>query len=99
MHRPGEMKKNLAVIEVKSVDGLSELGKDLETLEGFLSEARYYYAIMLIYGENKNGFPRKIIYKFNEYIKNKNMQILLIWHQGCGKKPELMNKLDKSCAT
>lgn len=102
VHVQGEMKKNLAVIEVKPVIVKKEpnkLEKDLKTLEGFLSEAKYHYAIMLIYGESEGGLPQKIIDKFNKYIKNKNIQIILIWHHSCGEKPKQMNELGEQCVT
>jgi len=53
VHVPGEMNRNLMVIEVKPVtvkNKINELKEDLKTLKEFLHKARYYRAIMLIYG-------------------------------------------------
>ena len=98
VHVPGGMDKNLVVVEVKSVTrakkGFSKLKKDLETLEGFLDKANYKNAIMLIYGDVDDKLLQKIKEEFKKYETEKGKQMLLIWHQECGKKP--VTKIERS---
>jgi hypothetical protein len=78
VHIPGEMNRNLVVIEVKPITTENrELEKDINTLRGFLEKARYYRAIMLIYGNEENR--NSIIQKAKVLIGN-NDRILLVWH-------------------
>ena len=82
VHVPGSMDKNLAVIEVKSVDtSKEEIKSDLEKLKDFLSIPQLYYrAIMLLYGidNSKVHYARSEINNFNnDYPK----RILLVWHK------------------
>lgn len=52
VHRPGYMKGNYAVIEVKCERaGKHGIAKDLETLSFFVNEFSYQRAIYLIYGD------------------------------------------------
>lgn len=98
VHVPGGMDKNLVVVEVKSVTrakkDFSKLKKDLETLEGFLDKANYKNAIMLIYGDVDDKLLQKIKEEFKKYETEKGKQMLLIWHQECGKKP--VTKIERS---
>ena len=90
IHQPGDMKHNLAVIEVKPVtvkDRLSELKEDLKTLKWFLNEARYYKAVMLIYG-NINGFLPKNIEQEIENIDDS--RVVVLWHSKPNKKPKII---------
>jgi len=85
VHMPGEMDRNLVIMEVKSVnvkDKINKLRKDLKTLKGFLDKAGYYRAIMLIYGNGKQGLPQEIRDEIKNFSKN---HILLAWHP-CAKK-------------
>lgn len=53
VHRPGDMRRNHAVIEVKpTLAGRREILKDLETLSAFANRAGYQRAILLFYGGN-----------------------------------------------
>lgn len=92
VHVPGDMDRNLVVIEVKPVTvvtRITELEEDIKTLKGFLKEGKYYRAIMLIYG-NGQELPKKIVSEVKSLIMNyeKCNQILLVWHSGLGHKPE-----------
>ncbi|MCK5466278.1 hypothetical protein KAI56_02140 [Candidatus Parcubacteria bacterium] len=91
VHVPGEMNKNLVVIEVKSVttikDDFNKLTEDFKKLERFLNEANYKNAIMLIYGNVEKDLLRKIKDEFKNIKIEKGKQMLLIWHQKCGEKP------------
>ena len=87
VHVPGTMNHNLVVIEVKPVtvkSRMNELRKDLKTLKGFLNEAKYYRALMLIYGDGKSDLPNEIPDEVKRFSKER---ILLAWHQGPGKEP------------
>lgn len=90
VHVPGDMDRNLVVIEVKPVTvaaRITELEEDIKTLKGFLEEGNYYRAIMLVYS-NGQDLPEKILSKVKSLIKNyeKRGQILLVWHRGPGQK-------------
>jgi len=91
IHQPGDMKHNLAVIEVKPVtvkDRLEELRKDLDTLKYFLNdEPRYYRAIMLIYGNDNGDLPKNI----KKEIENiDDPRIVVLWHSKPNKKPKII---------
>ncbi len=92
VHVPGDMDRNLVVIEVKPVTvvtRITKLEEDIKTLKGFLKEGNYYRAIMLIYG-NGQVLPEKIITKVKSLIRHyeKRNKILLVWHRGPSQKPE-----------
>ena len=87
VHVPGMMNHNLVVIEVKPVtvkSKMNELREDLKTLKGFLNKAKYYRAIMLIYGDGKSDLPNEIP---DEVKKFREGRVLLVWHQGPGEEP------------
>ena len=90
VHLPGDMEYNLVVIEVKPVtvnDRIDDLIKDFKTLKWFLGEAKYYRAIMLIYGMKNNDLPEKIK---DEIEKIDDKRIIIIWHSEANKKPEII---------
>lgn len=92
VHVPGKMNRNLAVIEVKPLtikNRISELREDLKTLQGFLDKARYYRAIMLIYGDGESDLPNEIPDEVGELREER---ILLVWHQGYGKRPVVVER-------
>jgi len=89
VHVPGEMKRNLAVIEVKSIEGaqrndMEELREDLKKLRLFLIEGKYHCAIMLIYGDGTRELPKAIVSEVIRYSRQYHKRILLAWHGGCG---------------
>ena len=89
VHVPGEMERNLAVIEVKSVEGaqrhnMKELRQDLEKLRFFINEGQYYRGIMLIYGDGTQDIPKTILCEVTRFSKGLKNRILLAWHGGCG---------------
>lgn len=90
VHRPGDMEHNLVVIEVKPVtvkDRLDELRKDINTLKWFLNKAKYYRAIMLIYGNINGVLPENI----KQEIKNiDDSRIMVLWHSEPNKKPKII---------
>ena len=51
IHVPGDMDDNLAVVEVKSANGLGGTRGDLQKLSWFCENARYFRGIFLVYGE------------------------------------------------
>ena len=97
VHQPGNMKHNLVVIEVKSVNvknRLNELRDDFNTLKWFLNKAKYYRAIMLIYGNINGVLPENI----KQEIKNiDDSRIMVLWHSEPNKKPR--NPLRKTSHT
>jgi len=87
VHVPRKMNRNLVVIEVKPVtvkSTMDKLREDLKTLKGFLNKAKYYRAIMLIYGDGKSDLPNEIP---DEVKKFREGRVLLVWHQGPGEEP------------
>jgi len=89
VHVPGEMKRNLVVINVKpvTVKRANGLRKDLKILKGFLNDARYYRAIMLIYGNDEYDIPQEILDEVKSFSEER---ILLIWHRGYGRRPVVL---------
>lgn len=95
-HVPGEMDRNLVVVEVKpitvNIDGPGGLREDLEKLRGFLNVG-YSHAIMLVYG---NGEQSRLLEKIKSVVEEFNEEpetpILLVWHPEPGKEPEEIKK-------
>jgi hypothetical protein len=96
IHTPGDMRGNLAIIEVKPVRAARlDIRKDLRTLTAFRRGGEYYRAIYLIYGSEERRFNR---------IKNTiiNLQhedeedrialdlITLFWHRTPGEAAEFV---------
>ena len=84
------MEHNLVVIEVKPItvkDRSNELREDLETLKWFLNEAKYYRAVMLIYGNINGVLPENI----KQEIENiRNSKIIVLWHSKPNIKPKII---------
>ncbi len=92
IHVQGKPERNLVVIEVKPVTvkkSLSELRIDVETLKGFLKEAHYEMAIMLIYGDGSGDLPQEIRTELKDFDEK---AILLVWHRGPGERPMVINR-------
>ena len=92
IHVPGEMGQNLVVIEVKTLvavkGDMNKLRNDFGKLERFISkEAKYYRAIMLIYGSINGDLPQNIRQEI-ESIQNK--KIIILWHDSPNKKPKII---------
>jgi len=51
VHVPGNMDRNLAIVEAKSAKGLGGTGDDLRKLGWFCNSARYFRGVFLIYGD------------------------------------------------
>jgi len=89
VHVPGDMERNLVVIEVKAISTrIKRLQDDLKTLQIFLDKAKYYRAIMLIYGNDKSSNIERIKGEFKVFS---NDQILLVWHKEPMEKPQLLD--------
>jgi len=91
VHVPGNMKNNLAVIEVKPINAqFNRIEDDLKKLKGFL-EKEYYGAIMLVYGNSPKGEDkiRRIRSKIDSLSKHSEC-ILLLWHKEPGKPAEVI---------
>jgi len=84
VHVPGDMSRNLVVVEVKPISTRNDrLQDDLNILQLFLGEAKYYRAIMLIYGNDESTSIDRIKEKFRAFS---NEKLLLI----CHKEPKAM---------
>lgn len=93
VHAPGNMERNLAVIEVKDIkvnERLEDLRKDLNTLKYFLKKAAYYYGIVLVYGDGWNPIPVPIVQEVKGFLKKYNLSIMLMWHRGPNEKLEIL---------
>jgi hypothetical protein len=90
VHVPGEMGRNLVIIEVKPIivkDKINELRKDIETLKNFLNKAHYYRAIMLLYGNGESDLPQNIQDEITNLPMEYRERIVFVWHRGPGEKP------------
>ena len=91
IHVPGEMEQNLVVMEVKTLvavkGDINKLRNDFGKLERFISEAKYYRAIMLIYGNVNGNLPQNIKQEI-ESIQDK--KIITLWHYKLNKKPKII---------
>ncbi len=94
VHEPGEMNRNLLVVEVKSLtgaqaDNMRGLSKDLDTLQEFVRSAKYHRGVMLVYSDGADDLPHRIISKVEE-AREQEDRILLVWHRGSGESPEVV---------
>jgi hypothetical protein len=90
VHKSGDMRGNLVVMEVKSVNAKTEgIKKDLQNLTSFVRRGQYYRAINLVYGGNDTefaSFRRRVV---RQAQKSEGDQvdlrsICLYWHQSSG---------------
>ncbi len=89
VHIPGIMDRNLVVIEVKPISTrIDRFGDDLTTLHLFSNRARYFKAIMLIYGNDESGRIDRLKEEFRPFS---NEEILLIWHKKPKELPTILN--------
>jgi hypothetical protein len=51
VHVPGDMRRNVAIVEAKSAKGLGGTGDDLRKLGWFCAKAQYFRGVFLVYGE------------------------------------------------
>jgi hypothetical protein len=51
VHVPGDMERNLTVVEVKSVKGLGGAVDDFRKLQWFCDHAQYFRGVFLVYGD------------------------------------------------
>lgn len=90
VHVPGEMNKNLVVIEVKPVtvkDRINKLRDDLKTLRRFIESAKYYRAIMFVYGNGEHDLPESIRSEVESLQEKCGDHVLLVWHRRPREKP------------
>lgn len=87
VHTPGQMDRNLVVIEVKHISAdLADIRVDLVKLNNFLNDAKYFRAIMLIYGSVENGEFERIK---NAFPSLYDERLLLYRHKAPMEKPEM----------
>ena len=95
VHWPGDMGRNLVVIEVKPVNVKSRIGElrdDINTLKGFVEKAGYHRGIMLIYGDGEQDLPTEIVTEAESLFGDYGDRILLVWHRGPGEKPVVVKE-------
>lgn len=87
VHEPRDMRRNLAVVEVKPVTvvkNLRGLRKDIGKLVCFLENANYQYGIQLVYGSIGDVLPQQITTVFQNRVKGYENRIFLLWHPRSG---------------
>ena len=92
VHEPGNMDRNLAVVEVKSANvGLGGIRDDLRKLTWFCENARYFTGIFLMYGEA--GDPAVALQKVRRADgPGVNLgRINCLYHRHAGARPELIH--------
>jgi hypothetical protein len=77
IHGFGSMDRNLAVIEVKTADNLSDLPKDFVNIDYMLKSACYFKGISLIYGDLSDEESREVVEKYREHLKN----VTILFHR------------------
>lgn len=85
VHERGRMDQNLVAVEVKPVNAARDgLLKDIQTLSRFATNAQYFRAIYLIYGNRGPAF-RSIAETVRRYLPEMiPHSFYLIWHQSPG---------------
>ena len=88
VHEPGDMGRNLVVIEVQALPVETRaLSADLSTLEKFLRIAQYHRGVMLLYGDGgRSDLPDTITSKVIE-VRRQEERILPVWHPSPGGSP------------
>ena len=91
IHVPGKMEQNLLVIEVKPVTVvekvITKLRDDFEKLGKFISTAKYYRAIMLIYSSGNDNLPQNIEKEIKLFQDRK---IITLWHYKPNEEPKII---------
>ncbi len=92
VHDPGNMKRNLAIIEVKPVSVVKNLGdlkNDLNKTLSFMNKAKYLKGIQLVYGNGETDLPNEILEKLRKTIPKTELNFIFLWHKG----PKLQLKI------
>lgn len=90
VHVPGQMNRNLVVIEVKPVTApIGRIRDDLRTLQNFLLEGKYYRAIMLLYGNGEYDLPERLRIETDRWYQQCAERVLFMWHRGPTERPEI----------
>jgi hypothetical protein len=91
VHVPGEMARNLASIEVKSVTArVEELTDDLKKLTWFCHHAKYFRGILLIYGDG--GDIERVHDRLRRGLDGSVdvTALISLYHRSMGQRPELI---------
>jgi len=83
VHEPGDMDRNLCVIEVKPIDGSkSGFKKDIKSLTTFVKEYSYHACILLVFGnsEDAQSVIRRKINCDPDILREKNIFVFWINH-------------------
>lgn len=92
VHVPGIMENNLVVIEVKPFKvATNEIKKDLDKLIGFLTEAKYYKAIHLVYGGSEEKIKEYVKKSFEKEKLEFVDSLFLFWHETPEKSARIYN--------
>lgn len=95
-HRPGEMRSNLLVMEVKPINLTQDnLKSDLQKLSAFRSKAQYFAAFMLFYGwESLPNLIRKIKEAADQDTDGIKIALLRFWHHADPLSPAIEIEVD-----
>lgn len=83
VHKPGSMDDgaNLVVIEVKPAGAKHDvLKRDLHKLHAFVATLGYYHGIMLVFGQEVDGWPPP------DLVSPEGVRVL--WHKEVGHEPQ-----------
>lgn len=87
-HEPGNMNRNLVIMEIKNINRrgiLVEIKNDLRKIKTFINKAKYFKGIMLIYGSDNSDLTKEIVKTIKNHSCNK---ILVLWHKSPLTPPE-----------
>lgn len=88
VHVPKQMDRNLVVVEVKPINAKRrDIQGDIEVLKRFLDKAKYYRAIMFIYGNVDNKLPKRFQIEIDDLPRKYERRLLFLWHPEPGEKP------------
>jgi hypothetical protein len=92
LHAPGNMRSNLVVMEVKSINARrAGIEEDITKLSYFTSdEVGYECGIELVYGDDEAELE-----KFRSEFPRDNPRLHLLWHQGPGTEAVAALALDE----
>jgi hypothetical protein len=95
VHQPGNMAANLAVVEVKPMNtATAQFKEDLDHLTLFLSEADYFGAIALVYGQANDERQRLFAAEFERTFEGlADKRAMSIWHEGPGQPCRIIHSI------
>ena len=87
VHVPGNMDENLAIVEIKSANGLGGATGDLRKLGWFCENARYFRGLFLVYGEA--GDPARLSARIRRAGPDTDFtRVLCMYHRRVGESAQ-----------